>query len=145
PANILKKDSKTIARCISALENNHREIISFENELLLDGEGEPISAAGESHPIPIIGITGRGGAGKSSLTDELVRRCLTEFEDLEIAVIAIYPSRLRTGGALLGDRIRMNSLDPDRVFMRSMATRATNRATSASVQGAIDIFKSAGF
>lgn len=143
--DILKKDHKIIGRCISALENAHKEIIDFEDDELLDGQGNPISPHRESGPIPLIGITGTGGAGKSSLTDELINRFLTEFEDLSIAVISIDPSKIRTGGALLGDRIRMNSLDPDHVYMRSLATRASNRATSASVKGAIAICKTAGF
>ena len=143
--DIIKKDHKTIARCISAVENNHQDIIRFEDGQILDGSGNAIQSPKNGQPIPLIGITGTGGAGKSSLTDELIRRFLTEFEDIEIAVISIDPSKIRTGGALLGDRIRMNSLDPDRVYMRSLATRATNRAISGSVKGAIEICKTAGF
>lgn len=142
---ITEKDPKVLARCISALENGHDEIIKFEDEQLLDGKGNIIPAQKNGHPIPLIGITGTGGAGKSSLTDELVRRFLTEFEDINIAVISIDPSKVRTGGALLGDRIRMNSIDPDRVFMRSLATRATNRTTSSAIKGAIEVCKTAGF
>jgi methylmalonyl-CoA mutase len=74
------------------------------------------------HPAPVVGLTGSGGAGKSSLTDELVRRFLAAFPELELAIVAVDPTRSRTGGALLGDRIRMNSLAADRVFMRSLAT-----------------------
>lgn len=143
--DITKKDYKTIARCISAIENDHDEIIQFKDGQLSDGKGNIIPAQKNGNPIPLIGITGTGGAGKSSLTDELVRRFLTEFENIEIAVISIDPSKVRTGGALLGDRIRMNSLDPERVFMRSLATRVSNRATSLSVKGAIEICKTAGF
>lgn len=142
---IVERDTKTLARCISALENNHEEIIRFDNDKLYDRKGNLISAAKNGHPIPLVGITGTGGAGKSSLTDELVRRFLMEFEDTNIAIISIDPSRVRTGGALLGDRIRMNSLDPGRVYMRSLATRTSNRATSLSVKGAIEICKTAGF
>ncbi|WP_138429931.1 methylmalonyl-CoA mutase family protein [Fodinibius saliphilus] len=142
---ITERDTKTLARCISALENGHKEIIKFEDDKLLDGKGNVIPDQKNGHPIPLIGITGTGGAGKSSLTDELVRRFLTEFEDINLAVISIDPSKVRTGGALLGDRIRMNSIEPDRVFMRSLATRASNRATSLSVKGAIEICKTAGF
>lgn len=143
--NIVDKDSKTLARCISALENDHDDIISFSDGKLFDGKKNVISNAQDGHPIPLIGITGTGGAGKSSLTDELIRRFLTEFEDKTIAVISIDPSKVRTGGALLGDRIRMNSLDPDRVYMRSLATRASNRTTSKSIKGAIEVCKKAGF
>lgn len=142
---IPERDTKTLARCISALENDHEEIIRFDDEKLYDGSGNLITSAKNGHPIPLIGITGTGGAGKSSLTDELIRRFLTEFNDINIAVISIDPSKVRTGGALLGDRIRMNALDPDRVYMRSLATRASNRATSLSVKGAIEICKTAGF
>lgn len=143
--DITKKDYKTIGRCISALENDHEDIISFGDEKLFDGKGNMIPAVKNGNPIPIVGITGTGGAGKSSLTDELVRRFLTEFKDLQLAVISIDPSKVRTGGALLGDRIRMNSLDPERVYMRSLATRASNRTTSLAVKGAIEICKTAGF
>lgn len=143
--DITKRDYKAIARCVSALENGHDEIISFKDNKLFDGKGNLIPAVKNGNPIPIVGITGTGGAGKSSLTDELIRRFLTEFKELNMAVISIDPSKVRTGGALLGDRIRMNSLDPDRVFMRSLATRASNRATSLAVKGAIEICKTAGF
>ena len=142
---ILDKDHKIIARCISAIENGHKGIINFDGETLHDSKGSAIQQSKNGHPIPLIGITGTGGAGKSSLTDELVRRFLTEFEELTIAVISIDPSKVRSGGALLGDRIRMNSLDPDRVYMRSLATRARNQSTSEAVKGAIEICKTAGF
>ena len=143
--DITKRDTITIARCISALENKHEDIISFKNDKLFDGKGNIIPAQKNGNPIPLIGITGTGGAGKSSLTDELIRRFLTEFEDINIAVISIDPSKIRTGGALLGDRIRMNSLDPKRVYMRSLATRASNRTTSEAIKGAIEVCKTAGF
>ncbi|MFN4146067.1 MAG: fused isobutyryl-CoA mutase/GTPase IcmF [Runella sp.] len=97
----------------------------------------------------VLGITGTGGAGKSSLVDELVRRFLLDFEDKTLAVISIDPSKRKSGGALLGDRIRMNSLHPaiskGRVYMRSLATRQSNLALSRHVQEAIDICKAAGF
>ena len=80
-----------------------------------------LSHAGD--PIPVVGVTGTGGAGKSSLTDELLRRFLLDQPDRRIAVLSVDPTRKRTGGALLGDRIRMNALVPDRVYMRSLATR----------------------
>ncbi|MDZ7694124.1 MAG: cobalamin-dependent protein [Balneolaceae bacterium] len=145
PQKIFEKDPKTIARCISALENDQQTILKFANGTLMDGDGNTIEGATNGQPIPLIGITGTGGAGKSSLTDELVRRFLEEFQELDIAVISIDPSKVRTGGALLGDRIRMNSIDTPRVYMRSMATRATNRTTSGAVQGAIEVCKTAGF
>jgi methylmalonyl-CoA mutase len=94
---------------------------------------------------PVVGITGTGGAGKSSLTDELVRRFLADFPDLGIAVLAVDPTKRRTGGALLGDRIRMNSLASDRVYMRSLATRQAHRTLSASTKAAVDVCVAAGF
>lgn len=95
--------------------------------------------------IPVVGITGVGGAGKSSLTDELVRRLLMDFPSLQVAILAVDPTKRRTGGALLADRIRMNSLANDRVFMRSLATRQAHRTLSAAVEGALHVVESAGF
>lgn len=94
---------------------------------------------------PVIGITGTGGAGKSSVTDELVRRFLNQFEDRTIAVVSVDPSKKKTGGALLGDRIRMNSISSPRAYMRSLATRDDNVALSAHVQDAIQICQQAGY
>ncbi|NJN39918.1 MAG: hypothetical protein HC807_02285, partial [Gammaproteobacteria bacterium] len=89
---------------------------------------EEMAQAADTATVPVLGITGTGGAGKSSLTDELVRRIrLDQGERLKLAVISIDPSRKKTGGALLGDRIRMNAIDTPNVFMRSMATREGNR------------------
>ncbi len=95
--------------------------------------------------IPVLGITGTGGAGKSSVTDEIVRRFLNSFKEKTIAVISVDPSKKKTGGALLGDRIRMNAIFNSRAYMRSLATRESDRALSEYVQEAIDICKSAGF
>ncbi|MEP7373352.1 MAG: methylmalonyl-CoA mutase family protein [Chitinophagaceae bacterium] len=95
--------------------------------------------------VPVLGITGTGGAGKSSVTDEIVRRFLQNFTDKTIAVISVDPSKKKTGGALLGDRIRMNSISHPRAYMRSLATRDDNTALSHYVQDAIDICKAAGF
>ncbi|MBA2422904.1 MAG: methylmalonyl-CoA mutase family protein [Chitinophagales bacterium] len=94
---------------------------------------------------PVLGITGTGGAGKSSLVDELVRRFLIDFKSLTIAIISVDPSKRKTGGALLGDRIRMNSISNDRVYMRSLATRQSNLALSKHVKEAVSIVKAAGF
>lgn len=94
---------------------------------------------------PVLGITGTGGAGKSSVTDELVRRFLHTYTDKTIAVISVDPSKKKTGGALLGDRIRMNSISSPRAYMRSLATRDADKALSACVQDAIDICKHAGY
>ncbi|HOC11800.1 MAG TPA: methylmalonyl-CoA mutase family protein, partial [Thermomonas sp.] len=94
---------------------------------------------------PVVGITGTGGAGKSSVTDELLNRFLASFPDMHIAVVSVDPTRRRTGGALLGDRIRMNSLRSKRVFMRSMATRRQHAATNVVLQDCIAFLKSLGY
>ncbi len=99
-------------------------------------------------PAPVVGITGTGGAGKSTLTDELVRRFLADFSDLTVAVLSVDPTRKKTGGALLGDRIRMNTLYGewrDRVYMRSFATRQAHRATSEALRDAVAVCRAAGF
>jgi len=101
-------------------------------------------AEGASH-VPVLGLTGTGGAGKSSVTDELLNRFLQFFPEMRIAVLAVDPTRRRTGGALLGDRIRMNTLRSDRVFMRSMATRARHRAVSEVVADSLATLKASGF
>ncbi|REE05684.1 methylmalonyl-CoA mutase family protein [Marinoscillum furvescens] len=132
-----KKDVNSIARTISAIEN-----FPEENQKVLDQIRETIAA---KKVAPVLGITGTGGAGKSSLVDELVRRFLLDFEDKNIAVISVDPSKRKTGGALLGDRIRMNSIFSDRVYMRSLATRQSNLALSRYVKDAVDIVKAAGF
>ena len=94
---------------------------------------------------PVLGITGTGGAGKSSLVDELVRRFLADFPDKTIAVISVDPSKRKSGGALLGDRIRMNAIDDPRVYMRSLATRQSNLALSKHVRESIEVCRAAGF
>ncbi len=95
--------------------------------------------------VPVLGITGTGGAGKSSLTDELVRRFLRDFPDKRVAILSVDPSKRKTGGALLGDRIRMNAIYEPRVYMRSLATRAAHVATSGALRDAIAVVKAAGF
>jgi methylmalonyl-CoA mutase len=116
-----------------------RQITNAENGIPVTGNGQPATA------IPVLGITGTGGAGKSSVTDEIVRRFLNNFTDKTIAVISVDPSKKKTGGALLGDRIRMNAISHPRAYMRSLATRDDNTALSAAVQETIDICKSATF
>jgi len=125
------KDVRKIARGITNAENG------------IDNIGSRIK--GQKITIPVLGITGTGGAGKSSVTDEIVRRYLNNFTDKTIAVISVDPSKKKTGGALLGDRIRMNSISHPRAYMRSLATRESDKALSQYVEEAIDICKETGF
>ncbi|HHL72545.1 MAG TPA: methylmalonyl-CoA mutase [Bacteroidetes bacterium] len=131
-----RKDPRAIARLISAAENypdQTRETLARIHELA------------QAIATPVLGITGTGGAGKSSLIDELVRRYLADFTDKTIAIISVDPSKRKTGGALLGDRIRMNSVFNKRVYMRSLATRQSNITLSRYVQEALYILKAARF
>ena len=125
-----------IARVISAAENFPALYLNEINE---------IKKIAKESKIPVLGITGTGGAGKSSLVDELVRRFLHDFLDKKIAVVSVDPSKRKTGGALLGDRIRMNSINSNRVYMRSLATRQSNLALSKHVADAISILKVAKY
>jgi methylmalonyl-CoA mutase len=125
-----------IARVISAAENfgeESKDILAQVHELA------------KTTSVPVLGITGTGGAGKSSLVDELVRRFLIDFPEKQIAVVSVDPSKRKTGGALLGDRIRMNSIKSDRVYMRSLATRQSNLALSKHVAEAIMVLKAAEY
>ena len=123
-----------------------KDIISIAQKITAAENGEILNIIPNSQfPIPVLGITGTGGAGKSSVTDEIVRRFLNNFTDKTIAVISVDPSKKKTGGALLGDRIRMNAISHPRAYMRSLATREDNKALSAYVQEAINICKEAAF
>jgi methylmalonyl-CoA mutase len=131
---------RCLAQAITALENGRAE----------EGFVSALHEAAKAHPAPVLGITGTGGAGKSSLTDELIRRLRLDQDDqLRIAVISIDPSRRKSGGALLGDRIRMNAIGPwskgHRIYMRSLATRDTGSEVSAALPDVIAACRAAGF
>ncbi|HRQ51907.1 MAG TPA: methylmalonyl-CoA mutase family protein, partial [Agriterribacter sp.] len=128
------RDTRKVARAITLAEKGE----SYSHVLQAMTGPAP-------EKIPVIGITGTGGAGKSSVTDEIVRRYLGAFADKTIAVISVDPSKKKTGGALLGDRIRMNSVPGHRVYMRSLATREDNTAISKVAREAIAICKAAGY
>ncbi|MEX0865575.1 MAG: methylmalonyl-CoA mutase family protein [Acidimicrobiia bacterium] len=129
-------DHATVARLISAAENYADKYQDVFEEL---------EQRGRASGAVVVGITGTGGSGKSSLVDELVRRLLLDFEDLRLAIISVDPSKRKSGGALLGDRIRMNSLPHPRAYMRSLATRQPNLALSPHVHHAVDVVKAAGY
>ncbi len=131
-----EKEDKVIANLITAAENFPKE-----TKPVL----EKVEKLAIKSKIPVLGITGTGGAGKSSLVDELVRRFLFDFPDKTLGIISIDPTKRKTGGALLGDRIRMNSIFNPRVYMRSLATRQSNLALSKYVKDAINILKAAGY
>ncbi len=128
------KDITTIARLISLAENREEDFLkAFDFDKVTDKSA------------PVLGITGTGGAGKSSMVDELVRRFLIDFPEKSIALVSVDPSKKKTGGALLGDRIRMNSINNPRVYMRSLATRQSNLALSKYVEEAIQVLKAAQY
>ncbi len=128
---IKEKNVNAIARFISLAENKPKEFYKIFKP--------------SKNNIPVLGITGTGGAGKSSLVDELVRRFLLDFPDKEIAIVSVDPSKRKTGGALLGDRIRMNAIKNNRVYMRSLATRQSNLALSKHVSHAIEVLQAANY
>ena len=134
--HLAKKEIGSIARIISAAEN-------FPE--VAKATLESIHLKNKNSKIPVLGITGTGGAGKSSLVDELVRRFLMDFPKKTIGIISVDPSKRKTGGALLGDRIRMNAIQNERVYMRSLATRQSNLALSKYVNEAIQVLKAAEF
>ena len=134
--HLVDKEIGSIARVISAAEN----FPEIAKETL-----DKIHKKNKTSTTPVLGITGTGGAGKSSLVDELVRRFLIDFPNKTIGLISVDPSKRKTGGALLGDRIRMNAINSSRVYMRSLATRQSNLALSKYVAEAIEVLKAAEF
>ncbi|GAA4818302.1 methylmalonyl-CoA mutase family protein [Litoribaculum gwangyangense] len=134
--NLSNKNSKDIARVISSAENFPEVAKSTLNK---------IHEKNRNSKTPVLGITGTGGAGKSSLVDELVRRFLMDFPKKTVGIISVDPSKRKTGGALLGDRIRMNAINNPRVFMRSLATRQSNLALSKYVNEAVEVLKAAEY
>ena len=135
-AKLSEKNPNAIARVISAAEN-------FPD--VAKSTLESIHKKNEKATIPVLGITGTGGSGKSSLVDELVRRFLIDFPEKTIGIISVDPSKRKTGGALLGDRIRMNAINSPRVYMRSLATRQSNLALSKHVAEAVQVLKAAEY
>ncbi len=135
-AKLNKKDWKAIAQVITLAE---------DNKLTGTGKTTDSPLGSDLKGAVVLGITGTGGAGKSSVTDEIVLRFLRNFKDKTIAVISVDPSKKKTGGALLGDRIRMNSISNSRAYMRSLATRESDKALSEHVQEAIDVCKAAHY
>ncbi|WP_295984239.1 cobalamin-dependent protein, partial [uncultured Algibacter sp.] len=134
--DLKNKTSKTIARVISSAENFPK---TAKNTI------DKIHSKNKNSQTPVLGITGTGGAGKSSLVDELVRRFLVDFPKKTVGIISVDPSKRKTGGALLGDRIRMNSINNSRVYMRSLATRQSNLALSKHVNEAVEVLKAAEY
>ncbi len=154
------RDIKTIAKSITLAESGepYKHLLNGKRHHLIFAKDDPnikaskvspfggdLEGAGAGAASPVLGITGTGGAGKSSVTDEIVRRFLHTYTDKTIAVISVDPSKKKTGGALLGDRIRMNSIHHPRSYMRSLATRESDKALSSHVQEAIDICKEAAY
>lgn len=132
----LELTSQTLPRIITLAENAPERFAAFISEV---PQGEVLLNT------PVVGITGTGGAGKSSLVDELVRRFLIANEDKQVAILSIDPTKRKSGGALLGDRIRMNAIDDPRVYMRSMATRQSNLALSKHVSEVLAVLKASRF
>ncbi|MGN1387956.1 MAG: fused isobutyryl-CoA mutase/GTPase IcmF [Bacillus sp. (in: firmicutes)] len=131
-------DFLTVSKMITAVENEVEKPEFDRGDFLT--ELKKIET-----PVPVVGITGTGGAGKSSLTDELIRRFLREIPGTRVAVLSVDPTKQKTGGALLGDRIRMNSIFTDRVYMRSLATRSSRSEISLALKDAISVVKAAKF
>lgn len=136
PEDIINGDFKSLAALITAIENSDPDSNKIIKEL-----GQQC----DEIKTPVLGLTGTGGAGKSSLIDELIRRFKTYNPEMRIAVVSVDPTKRKTGGALLGDRIRMNVINQAGIYMRSMATRQANLALSKYIKDAVCVVKRAGF
>ena len=136
-----KGDQQSIAKLITVAET----LIGKDSEVAAGSEAVLSKVKEIEKKTPVIGITGTGGAGKSSLTDELIRRFINEFPDKKVAVLSVDPTKQKTGGALLGDRIRMNSIFSPRVYMRSLATRNSRSELSLAIKDALSVVKAADF
>ncbi len=134
-------DYNTVAKFITIAENQ----IGANNETAAAAQNAIQKVKDLEKTVPVVGITGTGGAGKSSLTDELIRRFINEFDDKKVAILSVDPTKQKTGGALLGDRIRMNAIFSPRVYMRSLATRGSKSELSLAIKDAIAVVKAAGF
>ncbi|WP_087973655.1 fused isobutyryl-CoA mutase/GTPase IcmF [Oceanobacillus rekensis] len=135
---LLQGDRNAIAKFITYVESDQTNPDELQQVLA------SLKEVGNKD-IPVLGITGTGGAGKSSLTDELIRRFMNEVADKKVAIISIDPTKRKTGGALLGDRIRMNAIFTDRVYMRSLATRDSRSELSKAIQDVIDVVRASGY
>jgi isobutyryl-CoA mutase len=134
-------DTNAIAKLITLAENH----VDHTNEAAATAEQVLEKVKSLEKQIPVVGITGTGGAGKSSLTDELIRRFINEFPNKKVAILSVDPTKQKTGGALLGDRIRMNAIFSPNVYMRSLATRASRSELSLAIKDAVAVTKAAGF
>ncbi len=140
-----------LARAITLAEMKKKVPAMVSASLIPTASDSQSSATGRGtsvpdvHSVPVLGITGPGGAGKSSITDELARRFLFDFPEKRVAVLSIDPTKRRTGGALLGDRIRFNSIKNPRAYMRSLATRGSGEEVNESIKDVLEVVKSAGF
>lgn len=134
-------DPNAVAKLITLAEQH----VGSEKETAAAVESLMKKVKTLTKPVPVVGITGTGGSGKSSLTDELIRRFLNEIPEKRVAILSVDPTKLKTGGALLGDRIRMNAIFSPRVYMRSLATRNSKSELSLAIKDAIEVVKAAGF
>ncbi len=132
--HITEKRPASLARMISAIENEWEGVQTFLSDI-----------SHQAYKVPVLGITGTGGAGKSSLIDEWVRRFLSDYQDKHLAIVSVDPSKRKTGGALLGDRIRMNTIYHPHVYMRSLATREAHATISSAIPHVLHLLKAAQF